>query len=505
MKKVGNITSIELNAGLSTSINLAYDINHAHHSSVLKSVKKQKLENYKQILASLKTVKSSLDGCQRLQQKINETSSVLLHKTLIVNQLVLTYSEKIVRSNDLKSSEEVISHILDKCYLSSTKTIPFHEIIETLNNLDLIQDEIENGSVHEEYVENIRKIEEKLILELSKRIETIMFDLENITSYSLIRFSLDLIYRKDIRKYEHVIRSIVKVRKRQAFINISKLKTNDLCYYISQLTQIIKLEKEKMLQILGDDSFNIVSEIFSQYLAILPILLKQEVKSFNFFELFSCLQCIESIKPSLNHLEKLETVLRDQINSYSVYSTHNISSLSDINDFNALYYIKYKIAELFITRQNLRNQQTINYYYQVCFEIIDRIIGYFFDLNSAKGLVISLNIHELVLSTFEDYPSHISQTIEELKKKLIKHEVKQIMANLLRPSSDFSHSFVNFYYKVLHNNILSPEIQEISSSSIRISISKEISHKIIKKVTEKVSISRSNLLLSPNLLHILLK
>lgn len=505
MKKVVNITSIDLNSDLVNAINLAFDTNHTHHTSTLKSIKKQKLENYKEILTSLKKVQSSLNDCQKIQQKICESSSLLLHKTLVVNQLVLGYSEKIVMSNDLKSSEEIISLILNKCYLSNTKTIPFQEIIETLNNLDLIQDEIENGNVHQEYVESIRKIEEKFILELSKRIETIMFDLEHITTYSLLKFSLDLIYRKNPQKYEHVIKSIIKVRKRQAFINISKLKTTDLPYYISQLTNLIKLEKEKMIQILGNDSFQIVSDIFSQYLIILPTTIKQEVKSFNFFELFTCLQSIETIKPGLNHLQKLDQVLRDQINSYSVYSTHNISSLSEINDFNALYYIKYKIAELFITRQNLRNQETINFFYQVSFEIIDRIIGYFFDLNSAKGLVVSLNIHELVLSTFEDYPSHISQVIEEIKLKLVKHEVKKIMVNLLRPSSDFSHSFINFYYKVLHDSVLSLEIQEIASMSIREEIKREISQRVIKKVMDKVSISRSNLLLNPNLLQILLK
>jgi hypothetical protein len=154
--------------------------------------------------------------------------------------------------------------------------------------------------------------------------------------------------------------------------------------------------------------------------------------------------------------------------------------------------------------KKLRFEPVIRYFFQVCFEIIDRVVGYFFDLSSLKGMVNALNVYELVLDSFREYPSHLRENILDIKERIVLSEVSMIFSQIHRFSADFSHSFLNFYYKAASCSVLSQEINEIQSETSKSYVKSEISRMVLQKSVAKLALGKTSVLLKPYLLQLLL-
>lgn len=503
MNRLKDLSSTSLTQDLIASANEAYSLTASNKIPFHKSIQHKKLENYKKTLKSLQSLKASLNTCNTLQlQSIESIQTLSSHSTSLSTSLK-SFISPILTCESLRSSSSIIQSILSY-FNSNPSQCTFQSLLENLSNLDLIQEEISSGHLNADYKLKIVKAEQNMLNELTRKIQKSLLDMENTEKPSQLKYALDLINKKKPGDYQGILNNLIQYRKKKAFIEVNRVKKQDFVKFLEELVRITLREQQVLQVVLGNDAEGVNKEVFQGFYQEAFEWFRPELSSLNLFELFSCLDSLSAVKDLL-YVNDIKTHFELQIEILTKQTLNNISSLSMINDSRIPYYFHIKVAELLLTQNSIKNSAVFEYFSQVLIEVLDKSLGYFFDLSTIRSCVLALNVYELVFHTFHKfYAFSLSESIQELQNQIISLEVQRLLDIIQGFSQDFSHSFINFYYKILHSSVLSPEIKKILSQTSQKFVIRGISDNLLHKISQKVLINHSNLLLNPSILNILL-
>ena len=503
MNRVKDLTSGSLTQEVIDSANRAFVFMAPRKTPLAKSIQLKKLEGFKKVVNSLKSLRSSLKYCDDLQLQSIESIKLLSTQSGILINSLDTFISPVQASESLKSSSLIIQNILSVFNSDLTRS-SFQSLLENLSNFDLIQEEINSGQINSDYKLQVVKAEQAMINELTRKMQKSLLDLEDTKELSLFRYGLDLIYRKKPGDYQGLLNNLMLYRKKRALVELMKVKKLGFVRYLQTLVRVTVNEQELLQAIIGDDGEMMVQEVFKGFFHELSTWCKPEFRSFNFFELFLCLDATEKVK-NIPFVDAINKYCEDQIEINIKQTLTCISSYVIVNDTKAPLFFYIKVAELLYTQNSIKEPRVLENFSQVFTEILDKALGYFFDLSTIRSCVLALNTYELIFHTFHKfYAFSLSESIQELKNQIILLEVQRLFELIQGFSQDFSYNFLNFYYKILHSSVISTEIHQILSQPSQNFIKQGISNNLLHKISQKAIINHSNMLLNPSILNIIL-
>jgi hypothetical protein len=224
--------------------------------------------------------------------------------------------------------------------------------------------------------------------------------------------------------------------------------------------------------------------IFSDILKKNKKIIKSQGFSHKATEIIQLLLVANTSDIELDKMPKIKKVCEDLLENYLRKTVVFIEGLSNFSFISVPYYLKQKITEIYYCLCLINSNKNLEKYKEIIyFEVISKILGYFYSLDGLKNCVMSLNIFEYIHLWLKDViEKNFFNNITLITKKIIDIEVKNICSSMNCDKTTDRLAVFNFYYKILYTNTISPQIYQISNENSRKFIIFKVSKKVYKQV-----------------------
>ena len=488
MSRVNNYLGIEISEDLAQKTQEAYLL--IKDSSPTKNINSviccAKLNNYKAIASSLSLVVGSLKSCLHLQAT---TITKIIENETIYNSLVerlLFFQRKYEERREIDGKLRVITGISSAIMIENEKDLTLDKILQLINNYELLAEIFNANGVDEEYIVKLETTRNLAMNLLIRRASQEISQINENRHNSQLKYAIARIQITNPKSYYSLIQKFTRLRK-----NIMHLKFKEYSETGARTTELLRflydcVEKEHYL--INSSICNENDQIIIDITHIVVIELRAKVKARGFMlklheiiEIFGILTLFYKYK--LSYIQNLEKTCEKIFENYARKLVSYISAMSLLNFMQVPYYLKLIIFEIHCALRLISQHTSLDKYsITITDEIIDRILGYFFDTADLRSCIASLNIFQFIDDWIGEFlKNDIKISIHQLQDKILKLEMQEISKRISLFHGENIPNIITYLVAILQSKgILSREINLIQKETAKILIKENIAREIWK-------------------------
>lgn len=455
----------------------------SNNKSLQANIRSKKLQNYKAIISSSNTVLASINSCLHIQGKVIENLKKLKENCYFSRETNL--QQKFREKQDLRTKIKITQNVISEVISGCEKELGLDGILQTMNNFELLRELIASSNeVDKEYLERL-DVDERIVMnKLIRRANQEIIQINADKHCSQMKYALGRIANAEPESYASLIQIFLGQRKYNLHVALQRFSENTTAELLKFVVCSIETEYNLITSSIHADPYKLLSQIFALPFKSLKSTLKSQEFIYKLPEIFTHLSLLSSaLKHPIKSLQTLYKISEVQLENYTKKLLSHISALSSLNFTQTPFYLKLIIFQVHFSLFLIKQNKLLEKYFPIITEeIIDKVLGYFYNTGNLANTIGSLNIYEFV----SQWGGAVD--CEELKNKIVRLEVERIFSQNYLNDRDGMVNVLSYYFGILQNSkkMIAKEVFLIENSKTRQCVIAKIGEEICKDFCTRV-------------------